>query len=216
MFIESQLPISKIDSSWLPFFSKHEDLLLDIFASLKGSEVAPSKEKVFRAFEQPLDSYRVVIFGQDPYPGTGVADGLAFSSSPDNPIPASLRNIFKEYESDLGFPAPTTPDLTHWSNSGVMLLNRSLTTVPGERNAHLQNGWRAFTYEVAKILGERGVVAILWGRYAQELAPHFPLRVESAHPSPLSARLGFFGSKPFSRANEILHENGMPLVNWRI
>jgi uracil-DNA glycosylase len=216
MIAESQLPISKVDPSWSHFFSANEELLLHIFASIKGSEVAPSHEKIFRAFEQPLDSYRVVIFGQDPYPGVGVADGLAFSSSADNPIPASLRNILKEYESDLGFPAPTTPDLTQWSNSGVMLLNRSLTTVPGERNAHLQNGWRAFTYEVAKLLGERGVVAILWGRYAQELAPLFPLRIESVHPSPLSARLGFFGSKPFSRANQILQENGMPLVNWRI
>lgn len=216
MAAENILPISKVDSSWLHFFSEHEELLLRIFASLKGSEVAPSHEKIFRAFEQPLASYRVVIFGQDPYPGVGVADGLAFSSSPDNPIPASLRNIFKEYESDLGFPSPNTPDLTHWSTSGVFLLNRSLTTVPGERNAHSQNGWRIFTSEVARLLGERGVVAILWGRYAQELAPFFPLRIESAHPSPLSARLGFFGSKPFSRANQILHENDMPLVNWRL
>jgi uracil-DNA glycosylase len=216
MNVENELPISKVHPSWLPFFAEQEELLIQVFSSIDKANVAPHYERIFRAFEEPLDSFRVVIFGQDPYPGEGVADGLAFSSSPGNAIPASLRNIFKEYQSDLGFNQPSTPDLTPWSTSGVFLLNRTLTTVPGERNAHLQKGWRTFTYEVTKLLGERGVVAILWGNYARELSPLFARRIESVHPSPLSARLGFFGSRPFSGANQLLQANGLREIDWRL
>lgn len=210
------LPLSRIDPSWDSFFQRHSDVLGDIFSSLDLSLITPSSEKIFRAFEAPLENVRVVVFGQDPYPGVNVADGLAFSSPPLQPIPASLRNIFKEYHTDLGYEIPKSPDLAAWSKSGVMLLNRTLTTVTGERNAHVAKGWSSFTLEVAKLLGERNVVAILWGNYARELAPFFQYRVESPHPSPLSARLGFFGSKPFSRSNALLRELGLDPVNWRL
>lgn len=210
------LPLSKIDQSWKPFFLQHNQLLLEIFSSLDESDITPTRENIFRAFEEPLDKVRIVIFGQDPYPGVSVADGLAFSSPPLQPIPASLRNIFKEYHTDLGYEIPESPDLAAWSKSGVMLLNRTLTTLTGERNAHVAKGWSSFTLEVAKLLGERNVVAILWGNYARELAPFFQYRVESPHPSPLSARLGFFGSKPFSRSNALLRELGLDPINWRL
>lgn len=211
-----QPPVECIHPSWLPLFRRQSSLLTEIFSPLSEAEITPRKEQIFRAFENPLESVRVVIFGQDPYPGPGVADGLAFSSSADQPLPASLRNIFKEYESDTGLPAPKIADLTKWSNSGVMLLNRALTTAEGERNAHLRNGWRLFTDDVAEILGERDVVAILWGNNARELAPYFRHRVESVHPSPLSARKGFFSSRPFSESNRILRELGKEPINWSL
>jgi uracil-DNA glycosylase len=214
--VAENLPISKVDPSWYSLFESQEDLLSQIFASIDTTHVAPAYENIFRAFERPLDSFRVVIFGQDPYPGEGIADGFAFSSFKHNPIPASLRNIFKEYENDLGFAAPISPDLTRWSIAGVLLLNRTLTTTPGERNAHIRKGWKSFTYEVAKLMAERGTVAILWGNYAKDLAPLFSSRIESAHPSPLSARLGFFGSQPFSRANQMLREKHLEPIDWRL
>jgi uracil-DNA glycosylase len=210
------LPISQIHPSWEAFFDKEHQLLEEIFSSTANHQITPRTESIFRAFIAPKDSVRVVIFGQDPYPGENVADGLAFSASVTQPIPASLRNIFKEYHADLGFPLPSTPDLTRWSESGVMLLNRSLTTIVGERNAHVAQGWKRFTLEVAKELGEIDVVAILWGNYARELAPIFKHRIESPHPSPLSARLGFFGSKPFSRSNDLLREIGREPIDWML
>lgn len=211
-----ELPLSKIDPSWKSFFQQHNELLVEIFDSLDDSDITPTRENIFRAFEEPLEKVRIVIFGQDPYPGVSVADGLAFSSPSHQPIPASLRNIFKEYSADLGYEIPTSPDLSRWSKSGVMLLNRTLTTVTGERNAHVAKGWSSFTFEVAKLLGERDVVAILWGKYARELAPLFQYRIESPHPSPLSARLGFFGSKPFSQSSKLLAELGYQPINWRL
>jgi uracil-DNA glycosylase len=183
--------------------------------ALEGEQIAPARESIFRAFTFPLDNLRVLILGQDPYPGVGVADGLAFSSS-TLPIPASLRNIFKEYSEDLGLPLPKSADLTSWADRGVLLLNRTLTTSIGERNAHISHGWSSFTFSVAQFLAERQIVAILWGANARELAPLFSHRIESAHPSPLSARRGFFGSKPFSKANEILIELGREPINWKL
>jgi uracil-DNA glycosylase len=157
----------------------------------------------------------VLILGQDPYPGEGVADGLAFSSAREK-VPASLRNIFIEYSSDLGLPAPMSPDLSKWSERGVLLLNRTLTTTVGERNAHVSIGWRNFTYSVAEFLAQRDVIAILWGNGARELADLFDKKIESVHPSPLSARRGFFGSEPFSRANELLESAGREPIDWQI
>ena len=145
-----------------------------------------------------------------------MADGLAFSTPPGNPIPASLRNIFKEYVADLGFPAPQSSDLSKWSTRGIMLLNRTLTTIVGERNAHVTQGWREFTSDVASVLAEQKVVAILWGNNARELAPLFEAKIESAHPSPLSARRGFFGSRPFTRVNEYLLEQGLEPIDWQL
>jgi uracil-DNA glycosylase len=211
-----KLLTKNIDASWEPLFDTHQDLLRTILSEVVSENIAPAPARIFRAFEEPVSSYRVVIFGQDPYPGIEVADGLAFSSLPHSPIPASLRNIYKEYESDLGFSAPTSPDLTRWSKSGVMLLNRTLTTTVSERNAHVSTGWRIFTYEVAKFLGERDLIAILWGNFAKELSPLFGSSIESVHPSPLSARKGFFGSRPFSRANQILTAKGLQPIDWKL
>lgn len=211
-----KLPIERVDPSWDPLFVEQQAALLEIFQSLASVMHTPPRERIFRAFEYPLKDVRVVIFGQDPYPGPGVADGLAFSSQPHQQIPASLRNVFKELNDDIGIDSPLTPDLTSWSRSGVMLLNRTLTTVEGERNAHLNNGWRSFTDAAAKLLAARNVVAILWGNNARELAPLFKNRIESAHPSPLSAHRGFFGSRPFSTANRLLQESGREPINWSI
>jgi uracil-DNA glycosylase len=207
--------LEEVDPTWRPFFADHIDSIDEILASLEDVEISPAREDIFRAFTFPLDKIRVLILGQDPYPGTGVADGLAFSS-PQAPIPASLRNIYKEYSEDLALPIPKSADLTLWAQRGVLLLNRTLTTSVGERNAHLAKGWSAITLSIAQLLADRGVVAILWGNNARELAPLFKYRVESAHPSPLSARRGFFGSKPFSTANELLMESGQVPINWEL
>ncbi len=207
--------LDEVDASWRPFFSSQIPLINGILNQLDFSTIAPSRNEIFRAFTYPLDHVRVLILGQDPYPGVGVADGLAFSSK-ILPIPASLRNIFIEYQSDLNLSAPRSADLTPWAEKGVLLLNRTLTTSIGDRNAHLAKGWGEFTVTVARFLAERNIVAILWGNNARELAPYFPHRIESAHPSPLSARRGFFGSKPFSRTNQILIELGREPINWEI
>lgn len=207
--------LDEVDPSWQPFFAEHVDVIDEILSSLDNQEISPSRKDIFRAFTFPLDNVRVMILGQDPYPGHGVADGLAFSS-PSLPIPASLRNIYKEYAEDLGLSIPVSADLTTWAERGVLLLNRTLTTSAGERNAHLSKGWSPLTLSIAQFLAERDVVAILWGNNARELAPLFKKRVESAHPSPLSARRGFFGSKPFSEANKLLVENGKEPINWKL
>ena len=208
--------IEEVDASWQPFFSRHRQIIDEILSEVQGSQFTPARADIFKAFRQPISDIRAVIFGQDPYPGIGVADGLAFSSNSGNPIPASLRNIFKEYVSDLGYEAPTSPDLSLWSSQGILLLNRTLTTVVGERNAHLGSKWKAFTLDVAGELAARDVVAILWGAYARELAPLFAYKIKSPHPSPLSAHRGFFGSRPFSSANRLLIDAGKEPVNWKL
>ena len=207
--------LDEVDRSWWPFFQERLATVNSILSSLE-EPFTPSRENIFRAFRQPLDEIRVLILGQDPYPAVGVADGLAFSSQGHGAIPASLRNIFKEYSTDLLLPTPTSPDLSPWSQRGVILLNRTLTTVTGSSNAHLAKGWSAFTYDVTALLAERGVVAILWGNNARELAPLFTEVIESVHPSPLSARNGFFGSRPFTRANALLVNNGRDPINWQL
>jgi uracil-DNA glycosylase len=206
--------LSEVDASWRSFFEPHLDQIDSILGNLE-EDVTPARGAIFRAFTYPLEDIRVLIIGQDPYPGDSVADGLAFSSQAEK-IPASLRNIFKEYESDLGLPAPASPDLSSWAENGVALLNRTLTTSVGERNAHRDSRWREFTFLVAQELAEREVVAILWGNDARELSHLFRYCIESVHPSPLSARKGFFGSKPFSRANELLKSSGRQPIDWRI
>lgn len=208
--------LSEIDASWVDFFIKYEALINSILDSVKDETIAPNRQEVFRAFQGTLNEIRVVIIGQDPYPGEGVADGLAFSTPAGNQVPASLRNIFIEYASDLDLPAPKTTDLSTWADQGVMLLNRTLTTVVGERNAHADKGWKEFTEAVAKHLGELGVIAILWGRQAQELSPLFKDAICSAHPSPLSSYRGFFYSKPFSKTNALLIEKGSQPINWQL
>ena len=186
-----------------------------------GRGFLPRGEHVLRAFQQPLEDVRVLIVGQDPYPTPGHAIGLCFSVAPDvRPLPPSLVNIFKEYVDDLGLPAPSTGDLSPWADRGVLLLNRSLTVQAGRPNSHRGRGWEAVTEAAVRALAARDapLVAILWGRNARDLKPLLggaPC-VESAHPSPLSAHNGFFGSRPFSRANRLLVEQGAEPVDWRL
>ena len=178
-----------------------------IDSKLHTSDLAPEYKNVMRALSTPIESIRVVIIGQDPYPTPGHAHGLAFSVSSDvTPLPASLRNIFKELESDVGIPMSGNGDLSPWAEQGVLLLNRILTTESGYSLKHELLGWQVITNEIARTLGHKPVVAILWGKNAQELSHFFDpgLTITSAHPSPLSAYRGFFGSKPFTKCNEIL------------
>ena len=168
-------------------------------------------------FRDPLDNVKVLILGQDPYPNPLHAMGLAFSvSSEVQKLPQSLKNIFTEYVSDTGFPKPMTGDLSPWSNQGVALMNRTLTIEPGVSNSHSKIGWREFTLRAAHVMAQRSVVAILWGSYAQELGHLFTNKIESVHPSPLSAYRGFFGSKPFSQSNLLLEKIGAKTIDWRL
>ena len=187
-----------------------------------GRRYVPAGAAVLRAFQQPFDEVRVLIVGQDPYPTPGHAVGLSFSVAPQvRPLPGSLINIFREYSQDLGLPAPANGDLTPWTTQGVLLLNRALTTAPGRPAAHRGKGWEAVTEQAIKALAARGkpMVAILWGRDARDLrpllAPAVPC-IESAHPSPMSADRGFFGSRPFSRANAHLIHLGAQQVDWTL
>jgi uracil-DNA glycosylase len=186
-----------------------------------GERYLPSGQHVLRAFTFPFDGVRVLIVGQDPYPTPGHAVGLSFSVAPDvRPLPRSLDNIFKEYAQDLGHPAPATGDLTPWAQQGVMLLNRVLTVRPGTPASHRGKGWEAVTECAIRALVARQapLVAVLWGRDAATLKPMLgdTMTVESVHPSPLSASRGFFGSRPFSRANELLARCGAAPVDWRL
>lgn len=187
-----------------------------------GRSYLPPGPQVLRAFQQPFDDVRVLIVGQDPYPTPGHAVGLSFSVAPQvRPIPASLVNIFREYQQDLGLPAPSNGDLTPWAERGVLLLNRALTVAPRQPNAHQGKGWEAVTEQAIKALAARGgpLVAILWGSNARNLRPLLGANVpciESSHPSPMSADRGFFGSRPFSRANEALSAQGAAPIDWRL
>ncbi|HPB72483.1 MAG TPA: uracil-DNA glycosylase [Phycicoccus sp.] len=186
-----------------------------------GHGYLPAGPLVLRAFELPLDEVRVLIVGQDPYPTPGHPVGLSFSVAPDvRPLPPSLVNIFTELHTDLGVPLPSTGDLTPWAERGILLLNRVLTVRPGASASHRGKGWEEVTAAAIDALVARGgpLVAILWGRDARNLAPRLGgmPRIESAHPSPLSARSGFFGSRPFSRANELLRAQGAPAIDWSL
>lgn len=180
----------------------------------------PSGRNVLRAFQQPFDDVRVLIVGQDPYPTPGNAVGLSFSVAPDMKLPASLRNIYKEMQDDLGVPMPSNGDLTPWTQQGVLLLNRVLSVAPGKPGSHRNKGWETVTDQAIRALAERDrpMVAILWGRDARNMRPLMPgvPCVESTHPSPMSARNGFFGSRPFSRTNRMLEEMGAAPVNWQL
>jgi uracil-DNA glycosylase len=186
-----------------------------------GRRYLPAGDKVLRAFQQPLSEVRALIVGQDPYPTPGNPVGLSFSVAPDvRRLPPSLINIFREYTADLGFPAPATGDLSPWSERGVLLLNRVLTVQPGQPGSHRGQGWEEVTDQAIRALAGRQtpLVGILWGRDARNLAPllgSVPL-IESAHPSPNSADRGFFGSRPFSRANAALEEQGAPGIDWKL
>jgi uracil-DNA glycosylase len=186
-----------------------------------GRGYLPAGENVLRAFRRPLADVRVLLVGQDPYPTPGHPVGLSFSVAPEvRRLPASLANIFREYSDDLGYPRPSTGDLSPWADRGVMLLNRVLTVQPGNIGSHRGKGWEEVTEQAIRVLAGRGgpLVAILWGRDARSLAPllgDVPV-IESAHPSPNSADRGFFGSRPFSRASRLLEELGGEPVDWKL
>ncbi|HXC80437.1 MAG TPA: uracil-DNA glycosylase [Trebonia sp.] len=186
-----------------------------------GKRYLPSGENVLRAFKQPFDDVKVLIVGQDPYPTPGHPVGLSFSVDPKvTRLPGSLVNIFAEYSADLGFPAPANGDLSPWAERGVLLLNRVLTVEPGKPGSHRGKGWEEVTEQAIRALAarDRPLVAILWGRDARNLASvlgDVP-RIESAHPSPMSAHNGFFGTRPFSRANQLLARQNAEPVDWKL
>ncbi len=225
--------LAPVDTSWMPVLdSVHSELeqaavhVLRVRA--RGARTFPADEQVLRALEVPLPLVRVLIVGQDPYPTAGNAVGLAFSVAPSmGSLPASLRNIFRELVDDLGVASPTTGDLTAWTEQGVLLLNRVLAVTEGEPGSLRGTGWEGVTLAVVRALnaarGESAapalpLVAILWGADAGTLEPELDraTRILSAHPSPLSARRGFFGSRPFSRANEVLVAAGATPIDWNL
>jgi uracil-DNA glycosylase len=190
-----------------------------------GRRYLPAGPNVLRAFTFPFDGVRVLIVGQDPYPTPGHAVGLCFSVGADvRPLPRSLENIFAEYCTDLGYPTPSSGDLTTWAQRGVLLLNRVLTVRPGNPASHRGKGWETVTERAIRALAARPqpMVAVLWGRDAGTLRPMLAdgdarvETIESAHPSPLSAQRGFFGSRPFSRTNALLSEMGADPIDWRL
>jgi uracil-DNA glycosylase len=188
-----------------------------------GRRYLPAGPNVLRAFTFPFDNVRVLIVGQDPYPTPGHAVGLSFSVAPEvRPLPRSLANIFDEYTADLGYPQPSCGDLTPWAQRGVLLLNRVLTVRPSNPASHRGKGWEAVTECAIRALVARSqpMVAILWGRDASTLKPMLAagncVAIESPHPSPLSASRGFFGSRPFTRANAILTGMGANPIDWRL
>ncbi len=216
-----------VHPSWAPALAPHQEQFTEIGAFLRaesaaGRPWAPAGANILRAFDQPLDDVRVLIVGQDPYPTPGHAVGLSFSVAPEvRPLPRSLQNIFRELRDDLDLPAPVNGDLTRWTRHGVMLLNRVLTVRLGEPGSHRGIGWEPITAAaIAALVGrlDAPLVAILWGRDAQSLTPDLPdvPIIASAHPSPMSADRGFFGSRPFSRANAELEELGADGIDWSL
>ena len=186
-----------------------------------GRSYLPAGVNVLRAFTRPLEGVKVLIVGQDPYPTPGHPVGLSFSVAPEvRPVPRSLQNIYAELQADLGIPPAASGDLTPWFDQGVLLLNRVLTVQPGRSGSHRGRGWEEVTARAIEALAARGgpLVAILWGRDAQSLVPMLGSvpHIASAHPSPLSARSGFFGSRPFSRTNDLLVRQAGEPISWAL
>ncbi|MDN4480121.1 uracil-DNA glycosylase [Demequina muriae] len=198
-----------------PRLARIGDFLRNEIAADRG--YLPDAHAVLRAFEAPLAEVRVLVVGQDPYPTPGDAVGLSFSVAPGRPMPRSLVNIARELQQDTG-ETLTDGDLSHWADQGVMLLNRVLTVSPGAAGSHRRRGWEEVTEHAIRVLAERPapLVAVLWGRDAQSLAPMLDgvPQVASAHPSPLSASRGFFGSRPFSQVNTLLEQQGARPIRW--
>ena len=199
----STLALSRVHQDWLALFPEEFKTTANLLNNIK--DFAPSPEEVFRVFEIRPSSIRVLILGQDPYPTAGDAVGLAFSVKRNEKLPKSLQNIFKELHGDLGL-IRTSGDLSDWQSQGVFLLNRYLTAPVGHPLGHQTLGWEVLTDKVITHLGNLNVVALLMGKPAAEFAPFFEKVVTTPHPSPLSAYRGFFGSKPFSRINDMLEE----------
>jgi len=206
-----------VHSSWNSVLDPLASQIEKIFESISEVEIAPSLDRIFAACEIDLNRVKCVIIGQDPYPTLGNAHGLAFSVAPETKrIPASLKNIFTELASDLGIQQPVSGDLSPWRDQGVLLLNRVLTTKVGESNAHANIGWQEITTQIAQAAASQGAIGVLWGKSAQELSHLFTHKIESVHPSPLSAYRGFFGSKPFSRVNQELERCGISPIDWSL
>lgn len=221
---------TQIDTGWQQALSNVQPNLAALEKKItqleaEGQAILPARSQILRAFTYPFAKVRVLIVGQDPYPTPGNAVGLSFSVAADQPTPASLRNIFKEISADLGegegVKETRSPDLSDWAKQGVCLLNRVLTVTAGKAGSHRKLGWQVVTETAVRALVSRGrpLVVFLWGKDAQQLRPLIPddpqiLVVESAHPSPLSARRGFFGSKPFSQANQHLQAHGLEPIKW--
>ena len=224
--VEVQIPLpaswaSVLGQEWNePYFAKLQSFVAE---ERQSHTVFPAEEEVYAAFQAtPFDQVRVVILGQDPYPTPGHAHGLAFSVRPGVALPGSLRNIFQELHSDLGIPPVRNGSLIPWAERGVLLLNSVLTVRAGEPGSHARKGWERFTDTALKALNERNqyTVFLLWGNYARKKAllidPSRHGKIESAHPSPLSAHNGFFGSKPFSQVNALLEAHGQEPIDWRL
>jgi uracil-DNA glycosylase len=223
----SPRPLSEVvEPGWARALAPVEPQIAALGEFLRGEIAAgrgylPAGANVLRAFQQPFDGVRVLIVGQDPYPTPGHAVGLSFSVPPQTrPLPPSLVNIFTEYTADLGLPKPSSGDLSPWAEQGVLLLNRVLTVAPGQPGSHRNKGWEAVTEQAIRALVARDepLVAILWGRDAQTLKPLLPdvPCIESAHPSPMAAARGFFGSRPFSRVNSELEDLGGEPIDWAL
>jgi uracil-DNA glycosylase len=217
----------KIHESWLPVLAEEFDkpyfkkLISFVKEEYNIAEVYPPGPQIFNAFEKcPFDQVKVVILGQDPYHGRGQANGLAFSVNDQVRIPPSLLNIFKEIKTDLGKDIPATGNLERWAGQGVLLLNATLTVRANTAGSHQKRGWEEFTDAVIKLLSERkeNLVFLLWGAYAQRKAELIDgsrhLILKAAHPSPFAADKGFFGSRPFSKANAYLREHGREEIDW--
>jgi uracil-DNA glycosylase len=217
----------KIEPSWKekladefakPYFETLTSFVKDEYEKFT---IFPPGGKIFNAFNStPFDKVKVVILGQDPYHGPRQANGLSFSVSEGVPLPPSLQNIYKELKSDLGIQVPATGDLERWAQQGVLMLNATLTVRQGAAGSHQGKGWEEFTDAVLRVLSQQreGLVFILWGAYAKRKGAYIDrtkhLVIESAHPSPLSATNGFFGSKPFSKANQYLQSKGITPIDW--
>ncbi len=199
------------------------ELMSFVKGEYKNKVIYPKQNEVFNAFRYTdFDNVKVVILGQDPYHGPNQAEGLSFSVSDDVLKPPSLQNIFKELESDLGIPFPKHNSLKPWTKQGVLLLNAVLTVEEHKPASHKGKGWEIFTDDVIEILNkrEKPIVFILWGAFARSKKSLITNKqhyiIESAHPSPFSARNGFFGSKPFSKTNDFLRKNGLKEIDWRV
>lgn len=217
----------KIDSSWAevlseefekPYFKKLTDFVRDEYQT---QTVYPAGSNIFRAFDKcPFDKVKVVIVGQDPYHGEGQANGLCFSVGDGVRLPPSLVNIYKELSEDLGVEAPRSGSLDHWAEQGVLLINSVLTVRANQAASHSNRGWERFTDAVIERINSKknNVVYILWGSYAQKKCKVVDAKnnriIQSVHPSPLSSYRGFFGSRPFSRANDYLRATGQQIIEW--
>jgi len=215
-----------VDPGWAEALEPVAGQIAELGDYLRGEVAAgrgylPAGDHVLRAFHRPLADVKVLIMGQDPYPTPGHPVGLSFSVAPHvRPLPRSLQNIFRELQDDVGVPAPSSGDLSPWCDQGVLMLNRVLTVKPGMSGSHRGKGWETVTAQAIQALVARRkpLVALLWGRDAQsvrDLLGDTP-RVESVHPSPMSADRGFFGSRPFSRVNRLLVEQGADPVEWAL